>query len=101
MSNVIELPSSDKPGEDDGPHWSGECICGACGHEWHAVVPVGDEDHLECPKCHRWWGCAKNAVTPPDAMWRCNCGETLFWLTPEGAMCRRCGIISNDWADLA
>lgn len=91
--NVVEFPS-----KGDGPHWQGTALCGACSHEWEAVAPVGDEDHLECPNCKRMWGAAKHAVVPAVS-WRCNCGETLFWLTPQGAQCRRCGVISRDWAE--
>lgn len=94
--SVVDFPGKHT---DDGPHWSGEAMCGACGHEWVAVAPVGDEDHLECPNCNRFWGAAKHAVIPPKAVWKCNCGERLFWLTPNGAMCRRCGVVSSDWAD--
>ncbi len=97
--NVVSLPRRTSDDGGDGPYWSGECLCGACGHEWAGAAPVGQEAHLECPNCHRFWGAAKHAVTPPHATWRCNCGETLFWLTPAGALCRRCGTYSNDWAD--
>jgi hypothetical protein len=81
----------------DGPHLEGEAICGACHHEWRAVSPTGTVS-LECPKCNRMWGTFKHQVEPETA-WHCKCGEWLFWLTPTGAMCRRCGIRSNDWAD--
>lgn len=90
-----DKPDGDQP-EDDGPHLTGPAFCGACGHEWDAVAPV-EVCHLECPACKRFWGVFKNAVEPETA-WRCNCGELLFWLTPEGAMCRKCGSRSNDWA---
>lgn len=81
--------------EPDGPHITGPAFCGACKAEWPAVAPVGSV-HFECPQCKRMWGAFKNAVSPPEA-WRCNCGEELFWLTPHGAMCRRCGILPRDW----
>lgn len=97
MNDVIDFPNKDGAPAEDGPYWAGYAQCGACGFEWAAAVPVGDEDHLECPNCHRFWGAAKHAVVPPTAIWRCNCGETLFWLTPEGPQCRRCGIKPDDW----
>ncbi len=87
-----------KPGASDGPYLEGEAICGACQHEWQAIQPVGGKQHLECPACHRLWGAFKHAVEPVNS-WRCNCGEQLFWLTPTGAMCRRCGKRSNQWAE--
>jgi len=96
MSNIVSLRPA-KHGEGDGPHLSGDFVCGACDHEWTGVAPVGIT-HAECPKCHRFWGSAKHAVEPKQS-WRCNCGEFLFWLTPNGAMCRRCGVISCDWAE--
>jgi len=33
-----------------------------------------------------------------EVAWVCNCGSVLFFLTPEGAKCQKCGIVSNDWA---
>lgn len=96
MGKVIGLGAKQP---EDRPHLAGEAFCGACGHEWVAVEPVGNT-HFECPKCHRWWGAYKHAAKPKDGdFWRCNCGETLFWLTPTGAMCRRCGTRSADWAE--
>lgn len=83
---------------DDGettPHLRGQCECGSCGHEWEAVVPVGVV-HIECPECLRLWGALVNAVEPGVA-WACDCGERLFWLTPEGALCRRCGVVCSGW----
>jgi hypothetical protein len=101
MADVIDLSGRRAvPTCDDGtdePHLAGPAFCGACHHEWSAVAPHG-VTHLECPKCKRYWGALKHAVEP-DQTWRCNCGEELFWLTPTGAMCRRCGVRSNDWAD--
>lgn len=83
--------------EVEAPHLSGECFCGACGHEFVGVMPVG-LTHIDCPKCKRIWGAMKHVVEPSET-WACNCGERMFWLTPKGAMCRKCGIITTDWAD--
>lgn len=98
MADVIAL-FAEKPAanEDDGPHIEGPAVCGACQNQWQAVAPVGTTI-LECPKCARLWGSFKHAIDPESA-WRCNCGEQLFWLTPTGAMCRRCGVCSNQWAE--
>lgn len=98
MAEVLAFPAAGGVDEADGPHLSGPAVCGWCGHEWAAVAPVGSV-HLECPGCGRLWGAYRHAVAPPAAFWRCWCGEELFWLTPRGSMCRRCGVISSDWAD--
>lgn len=84
--------------EGDGPHLRGEAFCGACKHEWYAVVPVDAacHQHFECPDCHRMWGTMKH-VFVPETVWTCNCGEQLFWLTPTGASCRRCGMLATGW----
>lgn len=95
MGEIVDLRPA-KCEEIDGPHLAGTFVCGACEHEWAGVAPVGTT-HMECPKCGRSWGAPKHAIEP-EMHWRCKCGEFLFWLTPKGAQCRRCGIISSDWA---
>lgn len=96
MADVLPFA---KPIEDkQEPHLSGEAFCGGCSHKWVAVAPVGTT-HLDCPACGRLWGAFKNVVEP-EVAWTCiNCGEQLFFLTQSGAMCRRCGIVSSDWAN--
>lgn len=96
MGNIVSFGPK-KCDEIIEQHLSGMFVCGACHHEWEDVAPVGTT-HVDCPNCGRAWGAAKNAVEP-EYSWRCNCGESLFWLTPKGALCRRCGIITTDWAD--
>lgn len=94
-------PRTSAPAEDEGPRrLVGKAVCGACQHEWDAEALIAEPTHLECPRCHRFWGAFKHAVEPKMA-WTCNCGEFLFWLTPDGAMCRRCGLVSSEWADVA
>lgn len=80
------------PPEPDTPHLRGPAFCGACGYEWEAVIPVG-QVHIDCPKCNRLWGALKHVVEPPtgSSWWTCNCGERLFFVTPSGFLCRRCG----------
>lgn len=34
-----------------------------------------------------------------DVVWRCNCSSHLFFLTPDGAKCSNCGIITSDWVE--
>lgn len=97
MGDVVEFGrKTGETTETTEAHLAGTFVCGACTHEWVGVAPVG-QTHVDCPKCGRLWGTAKNAVVP-EVSWRCNCGERLFWLTPTGALCRSCGVYSNDWA---
>lgn len=99
MGEIVTLPKTAAAGgggEADGPHLVGLAVCGACQYEWQAVAPV-ETTHFDCPRCGRVWGALKHVVEP-ETSWRCRCGEYLFWLTPTGAMCRRCGTRSNDWA---
>lgn len=93
MSKIIQFVKK----KEDIPHWAGECLCGACGHEWAGAAPVGENSHLECPKCKRFWGATKHAFVPNNPIWQCNCGEKLFWITADGSMCRGCGTVSTDW----
>ena len=97
MADILPFKTKvDGDGEEPyDPHLSGPFFCGACGHEWEGVASVG-ETHVTCPKCNRFWGAAKHVVEP-ETRWRCNCGETLFWLTPGGALCRRCGATQTNW----
>lgn len=90
MGDVINLA-------EHKPHLRGPAMCTACSHEWQAVAEVGTTT-LECEACSRWFGVWVAPVNPEDR-WECNCGNQLFWLTPEGAQCRGCGIISTDWID--
>jgi hypothetical protein len=96
MGDVVDLRP--KGGDADGPHLAGEAVCGACGREWVAVAPAGTIA-LECPGCGRLWGALKHIIEP-RITWRCRpCGEQLFWLTPDGAVCRRCGVVQTEWAE--
>jgi len=89
MGEVVQL-------EREYPHLSGEAICTNCGHEWQAVVPVGVTMHLECPECHTHQGLLNYGIEPPtEKVWECQCGEQLFFVTPEGLYCRRCGALAN------
>lgn len=85
MSDVIPF----RPRE---PHLSGAAECSCCRATWQAAAPVGVHT-LECPNCGRMTGFFSHAVEPPagSAMWRCDCGNALFWVTPDGVLCRKCG----------
>lgn len=94
MGEVIDLT---KTREENRPHLEGRAICGACKHEWHAVAPAGTTE-LECPKCFTMMGLFKTDVTPHGGViWQCKCGNDLFYLTPDGALCRRCGVRPIGW----
>lgn len=85
--SVVQFPARTNP------YAEGEAFCVACGTTWRAVAPVGTVD-LECPECHTHKGKWKFAFYPnPDQLVReCNCGNQLFYLTPDGHLCANCGI---------
>ena len=74
-------------------HGQGDAFCITCEHSWQAVAPTGTV-WLECPQCHTMKGLFRFAFFPADGqmVWQCNCGNQLFYLTPEGHMCANCGI---------
>lgn len=69
---------------------SGEMVCRTCGDHWEGRIEVG-ELAATCPSCG-----ANNSrpfhYVEPDEVWYCACGETLFFLTPEGPVCPNCGL---------
>lgn len=81
--------------EGDERHINGEAHCHSCGHTWEAVAPVGSVE-LQCPECNRMWGLFSTPISP-GIHWTCHCGEGLFYLRPEGAMCRACGTYAHGW----
>jgi|GEM_PF-5544984 len=74
-------------------HGAGQAFCLGCGHEWTAVAPTGTTQ-LECPSCKAHKGRWKFEFAPTDGQMvrECDCGNQLFYLTPEGHMCANCGI---------
>lgn len=87
---ILEFPG--RRAEDD-QHGSGPAFCLSCNHTWSAVVPMGTTI-LECPACHRHTGRLKFEFYPSDdqQVRVCDCGNQLFYLTPEGHLCANCGI---------
>jgi hypothetical protein len=81
------------PKDETEPHGSGEAFCIACSHTWQAVAPVGTVD-LECPSCHCHKGKWKFEFYPSESQLVrvCDCGNQLFYLTPDGHLCANCGI---------
>lgn len=71
---------------------TGDAFCIGCDYQWVAVAPVGTVQ-LECPGCRSMKGIWKFCCKPePDLLVReCNCGNQLFYLTPEGHCCANCG----------
>ena len=87
MSNVLVFKAPEQQTA------TGEAFCLQCKHEWIAVAPTGNV-RLECPECHTMKGLWRFEFAPAEGqLWReCNCGNHLFYLTPEGHMCANCGI---------
>lgn len=83
-----------RPGE----RWaSGPVRCLRCKHEWIAARQVPHEP-LECPGCGCMAGVPAGifAPKPEQAVWTCNCGETLLQLVVDRAgaeelLCVSCG----------
>jgi len=82
--------------EENSPHWEGKAKCVSCGHDWHAVAPMGVE-WIECPSCgllrgHAYWpfGADKD-----ESLFVCNCGcEALTAYYRKGQFrfqCMSCG----------
>ena len=83
MSNVIDIASRKPTG--DGP-----CVCLACGHEWHGVVPVG-VTVLTCPKCKADKGILSGFYRP-QTYWCCSkCSGWIFTIGENETMCATCG----------
>lgn len=74
-------------------HGAGEAFCLSCKHTWTAVVPTGTES-FECPNCHRHSGhwCFEFYPAAGQQVRECQCGNQLFYLTPDGHLCASCGI---------
>lgn len=89
IKDVIKLSC---PEIDDQPHCTGEAVCMQCGYTWVAVAPAGTT-RLECPVCYTEKGLWKFEFAPAvgELVRECNCGNQLFYLTPEGHLCANCG----------
>lgn len=73
MADVVDLLAART---ERRPHWSGQCRCLGCGHEWVGVGPIGTITCLECPSCSLPKGVIKNLFGPPegDNVLICDCG---------------------------
>lgn len=85
MGKVIEFPKN-------GQWASGEAFCIGCDHTWTAVAPTGTTQ-LQCPKCKAMKGTWRFpfGVAEGQLVRQCNCGNQLFYLTPDGHLCANCG----------
>ena len=95
MSEVVPFSKREEP------HLSGPAKCLGCGHTWQAVSPIGVIAELECSSCGADKGVHMSSVWPSDGvLWQCNCGSTVFCLTPHGApLCINCGVRAVSWAE--
>ena len=75
---------------------TGEAFCLQCGHEWEARAFTG-EVRFECPECHTEKGLFKFQCYPGEGalVRECDCGNQLFYLTPQGHLCPNCGIYQS------
>ena len=87
MSNVIPFGRQVRE-----QHGVGEAFCLSCNHTWVATHPTGTTV-FECPSCQRVTGRWKFGFSPSvgQQVRECDCGNQLFYLTPEGHMCASCG----------
>lgn len=88
MTNVVDIRSKL-------PHMEGDAVCLDCGAKWVAVTEIG-VFYFECPKCGSLKGIFSAPVIP-DTAWVCQCGNMFFTITPNHAMCARCGLAQNFW----
>lgn len=87
-ANIIAFPGVNS----DDRHISGKAHCLHCGYEWEAVAPEGTT-WLACPECTALKGIFKYPPCVPEGglVRECQCGNQLFYLTPEGHLCPMCG----------
>lgn len=71
----------------------GRARCMLCGFRWKQVSPSGTV-WFDCPRCEARKGyfIFPCAVEGGEVIWECECGNRLFELTPDGALCPNCGI---------
>lgn len=84
VNNVIQIA-------DARPHLAGPAHCIECGHRWQMVAPTGTTV-LDCPGCGGRKGARFAMVEKDCAHWVCNCGNRLFFITPEKTYCGNCGM---------
>lgn len=93
MGNVVALK---RPGEE----WaSGPMKCLRCKHEYIAVRKLPEDAVVDCPECgcHASVAAGIYSAGRDEAVWTCNCGNTLMELVvrkdgTEQLFCIGCGI---------
>ncbi len=94
---MAEIINFAKAKEDRTPHASGPARCLECGHEWHAIAPVG-ATQLECSECKTMKG-VFSLPFAPEVHYACACGNDLFYATEFGVFCPKCGEEDDHLAD--
>ena len=91
---IFQFAKKTSPANDQ--HGAGEAFCLGCGYVWAAVAPTGTLA-FECPACHAIKGKWKFEFFPAEGQMvrGCNCGNQLFYLTPDGHLCANCGIYQS------
>lgn len=73
------------------PHVSGPYQCMSCKHEFVAVTPL-ERLWIDCPQCGLEHARPKGNIQRVDEPhWECNCGNDLFYVTPNRTYCPMCG----------
>lgn len=77
-------------------HGHGAAFCIGCQHTWQAVAPTGTTV-FECPACGSMKGKWAFEFYPSEGqkVRECDCGNQLFYLTPDGHLCANCGIYQS------
>jgi hypothetical protein len=85
--SVIDLKQARQERE---PHLNGNARCLACKHEWVAVAPI-IVTSMERPEYPLERGRYVVQFERDGEHWHCNCGNDLFYSTPDGFYCPNCG----------
>lgn len=97
MGDVVDFSKEKQERE---PHAEGLAKCMQCGHEWHAVAPVGQLD-LDCPSCGTYHGVFKGQFVPEGQLvYFCECRNDLFNQLENGFLfCPHCGTTHDPEED--
>jgi hypothetical protein len=91
MSKVVSLAERK---EKEAPRSTGKAICMLCGHEQVSVAPTG-VTWMECANCHSMKSHFIYPCERDGEQWKCDCGNNLFHVKPEGYYCPNCGEWQN------
>lgn len=83
MAEVVEIAKPEMKTK-------GDARCLLCGHAWQATVESGTI-FFACPQCETNHGTFHNTVLNDDRHWHCQCGGSLFHITPAYVYCPICG----------